>query len=211
LRKKLDPRVIRTRKLLREALMSLVQEKPFERITVTDITKRATLNRATFYAHYLDKYDLLDKCLQEWFENDILAGQPFPSSMSARYIQEGFVRILEHYATNADFYRLILSKYRGPAFSDRFHDYFDHVGAEALRAQQPDGARCLVPLATVARYQTAAELGVIAKWLSEGMPESVEELAKQLTLMKILGIHGVLGIDPAPDLRDLLKTTATKR
>jgi AcrR family transcriptional regulator len=54
----MDPRVRRTRKLLQDALYSLIREKRFSAITVQDITERATVNRATFYAHYTDKEDL---------------------------------------------------------------------------------------------------------------------------------------------------------
>ena len=53
-----DPRVRRTRKLLQDAFRSLIREKRFSDISVQDITERATVNRATFYAHYVDKSDL---------------------------------------------------------------------------------------------------------------------------------------------------------
>ena len=56
----LDPRVRRTHLLLGRALEKLLQEKDFDRISVQDITEAATLNRATFYAHYPDKYALLE-------------------------------------------------------------------------------------------------------------------------------------------------------
>ena len=62
-----DPRVIRTRQLLQSALLELMQEKPFQSISVGDITQRATLNRATFYLHYLDKFDLLTKTARDTF------------------------------------------------------------------------------------------------------------------------------------------------
>ncbi len=62
-----DPRVIRTRQLLQTALLELMQEKPFQTISVSDITARATLNRATFYLHYLDKFDLLGKTARDTF------------------------------------------------------------------------------------------------------------------------------------------------
>lgn len=55
----LDPRVRRTRTLLQDALRSLVHEKQFSAISVQDIAERATVNRATFYAHYKDKEDLV--------------------------------------------------------------------------------------------------------------------------------------------------------
>lgn len=62
-----DPRVIRTRKLIQDALMTLVQKKDFEDITVKDISEKATINRATFYAHYVDKFALLDEMISEAF------------------------------------------------------------------------------------------------------------------------------------------------
>lgn len=62
-----DPRVIRTRQLLQAALLELMQEKPFQSISVTDLTRRATLNRATFYLHYLDKFDLLAQSARDTF------------------------------------------------------------------------------------------------------------------------------------------------
>ncbi len=51
---RLDPRVRRTRELLQGALRKLLDQKRFDDITVQDITEAATLNRATFYAHYPD-------------------------------------------------------------------------------------------------------------------------------------------------------------
>jgi AcrR family transcriptional regulator len=55
-----DPRIRRTRELLQQALSSLLESKEFEKISVHDITDAATLNRATFYAHYPDKFALLE-------------------------------------------------------------------------------------------------------------------------------------------------------
>ena len=55
-----DPRIRRTRKLLQGALSTLMQAKSFDEISVQDISEAATVNRATFYDHYTDKYALLD-------------------------------------------------------------------------------------------------------------------------------------------------------
>jgi AcrR family transcriptional regulator len=56
---RLDPRIRRTRGLLQDALRKLLEQKEFEKISVQDIAEAATLNRATFYAHYADKFALL--------------------------------------------------------------------------------------------------------------------------------------------------------
>ena len=55
-----DPRIRRTRKLLQGALGTLMQTRSFDEISVHDITEAATVNRATFYDHYTDKFALLD-------------------------------------------------------------------------------------------------------------------------------------------------------
>lgn len=64
---RIDPRVKRTRGLLQQALMDLAHEKPLDNITVQDIAARAEVNRATFYAHFEDKYALMDYTAREMF------------------------------------------------------------------------------------------------------------------------------------------------
>jgi AcrR family transcriptional regulator len=74
--KTIDPRVKRTRKLLQQALLDLLQEQSFAGISIQNITERATVNRATFYAHFPDKYVLLDSLLQEQFQQRITSRFP---------------------------------------------------------------------------------------------------------------------------------------
>jgi AcrR family transcriptional regulator len=63
----MDPRIRRTRQLLLQALERLLETKDFERISVQDIAEAATLNRATFYAHYPDKFALLERLVAGQF------------------------------------------------------------------------------------------------------------------------------------------------
>src|SRR5271163_4532471 len=63
----LDPRIRRTRLLLQDALKRLLEEKEFDKISIQDITEAATLNRATFYAHYPDKFALLEQLIRVSF------------------------------------------------------------------------------------------------------------------------------------------------
>lgn len=62
-----DPRVLRTRQLIREAFRDLLYRKGFDAITIKDISQKATINRATFYAHFEDKYALLDEITEQAF------------------------------------------------------------------------------------------------------------------------------------------------
>jgi AcrR family transcriptional regulator len=64
-----DPRIRRTRQLLQQALSQLLQNRSFEEITVQDIAEAATVNRATFYDHYTDKFALLDALIAGGFHS----------------------------------------------------------------------------------------------------------------------------------------------
>ncbi len=62
---KTDPRILRTRKSIMDSFIELSSKKEFKDITIKDITTEAMINRATFYYHFEDIYDLLDKVLSE--------------------------------------------------------------------------------------------------------------------------------------------------
>jgi AcrR family transcriptional regulator len=68
---KLDPRVKRTRGLILQAFNDLLSGKNFENISVQDVTDKAQINRATFYAHFQDKYALLDYSISQMFMQEI--------------------------------------------------------------------------------------------------------------------------------------------
>jgi AcrR family transcriptional regulator len=68
---KMDPRVKRTRGLILQSFESLLAEKNFESITIQDVTDKAQINRATFYAHFQDKYTLLDYSINQMFMQEI--------------------------------------------------------------------------------------------------------------------------------------------
>ncbi|SDC44550.1 transcriptional regulator, TetR family [Paenibacillus sp. UNCCL117] len=89
---KTDPRVQRTRKLIMDAFIELSEKKEFKDITIKDITTEAMINRATFYYHFEDIYDLLEKVLSEvllvnlnydFYQNDELNEEAFVSIFHA--------------------------------------------------------------------------------------------------------------------------------
>jgi AcrR family transcriptional regulator len=68
----IDPRIRRTRQLLHQALLKLLENKGFDEISVHDIAEAATVNRVTFYDHYTDKFALLESVVESRF-NELLA------------------------------------------------------------------------------------------------------------------------------------------
>lgn len=64
-----DRRTRYTRMVIKESLLNLVKEMPFEKVTVTEICKRSDINRGTFYLHYYDTFDVLDDLIKEAFSD----------------------------------------------------------------------------------------------------------------------------------------------
>ncbi|SRR6266545_2814776 len=99
---KIDPRVRRTRKLLLDAFLGLLREKPFEEITVQNITDRATVNRATFYAHFVDKYALVDDLIREGFAAILQQRLQTPTTNAQEHLRRLFLAVTDHWiATHA--------------------------------------------------------------------------------------------------------------
>lgn len=129
---KTDPRVLRTRKSIMDAFIELSTKKEFKDITIKDITTEAMINRATFYAHFEDIYDLLEKVLSEIFlinlDETILAKNElneetavsifkaitnFQRSLSSRChrgYEETIARIIKD-QLEVIFYRMLLAKH----------------------------------------------------------------------------------------------------
>ena len=74
--RKMDRRVQRTRKLLRDALMSLIMEDGYDAVSIQDITEKANLGRATFYLHFKDKDELLLDVMEQFIDDFHGTGPP---------------------------------------------------------------------------------------------------------------------------------------
>lgn len=66
-----NPQFVRTDKAITQALISLLKEKPFEKITVQDILDETPVTRSTFYKHYHDKYEIVEKMQEEFFSTQM--------------------------------------------------------------------------------------------------------------------------------------------
>ena len=86
---KSDLRVTKTRRLIKAAFLDLVQAKPVQKITVTELAKRAEISKGTFYLHYLDIYNLYNQMVEETVAKIAGSFDPYPDLFSA---PESFVR-----------------------------------------------------------------------------------------------------------------------
>ena len=109
---------IRSRKLINEALADLLQEKPLEKITVTDVVRRADINRGTFYAHYRDIPDVVDHLIQQTFSaiTDVLSAQ---TELSPRFGSSILMKIQNIMEEDLFFYQKILNSSAASLMQDR--------------------------------------------------------------------------------------------
>ncbi|OMD79937.1 MULTISPECIES: TetR/AcrR family transcriptional regulator [Paenibacillus] len=183
-----DPRVLRTRQLLRDAVIELLEEMDIEKISVNRIAERAKINRVTFYLHYRDLPDMLEKMADEMVE-DILQVVNNDGNHDESVDEEN-LRILEsllkHIAENAKFYKVILTSKRSPIFTDRLFNLM----AEIISAHQKkkDGAvdHSKVPIQKdiAVWYGSAALIGTVISWLRDDMPYTPVYLARQISMLR---------------------------
>ncbi len=99
---------VRSRKLIKAALADLLLEKPLDKITVTDVVRRAEINRGTFYAHYRDIADVLDHLIAETFEH--IRDALFTQSQSIEEVPHVLLaRVQSILEEDMDFYTKIMT------------------------------------------------------------------------------------------------------
>jgi AcrR family transcriptional regulator len=189
-----DLRVRRTRKLLQRALLEAASEKGFAHVTVGDIAERAMVNRATFYRHYEDKYDLLRQYMEE-LSGMIDSGEGASSSDDGLNISTdsppvGLVNLLKHMQANADFYRVMLGNQGDPAFcAQSFRDYIERGFRRMLYSQAPLADPTRPPVDLTVNYILNAGVGAIVWWLEKDRPCPPEQMAVWLYQLSMASIR----------------------
>ncbi len=92
----MDKRIIKTKKALQNALISLLEEKEFEAVKTTEICERAEISRNTFYSYYPDKYGLLTDCFK-WYEEEFLDSfeKRQKENNSGHDIRQGYINLVD--------------------------------------------------------------------------------------------------------------------
>jgi AcrR family transcriptional regulator len=177
-----DLRVVRTRKMLREAIVTLAIQKGFASVTVNDIVELAMVNRATFYRHYQDKYDLVESYLDELYAEL----NPVPAPVSGpEEPNPGLVRLFEHIRDNAPFYRAMLGPQGYSGFGERIRQLTAATMRARWQAAPPAEGRPRISESMLLSYLAHASYGALVWWLEEGTGHSPEQMAQwlhQLTL-----------------------------
>jgi len=184
-KKKTDARVRRTRDALGDALIALMQEKPFDTITVQDVLDRAHVSRSTFYAHYSDKDDLLMSDAEEFFEALSMALSAHGDKSDRVFpVAEFFT----HLADVQPFFKALVKSGRFQENMELARGHFAR-GIERRLAALPRGQSIPAKdLPAIAFTHAGALLSLLTWWLDRGMREPPEEMDRLFHLLVWKGV-----------------------
>lgn len=173
---KSDARVRYTQGAIRRAFLRLLQEKPLAKVTVKDICQLAEINRATFYSHYHDIYDLLEQIEQEMLDH--LTAEL--SSLEPGELEDVLTRLLYQIKEYGKLYSVVWSQNCDPGMIDRVVQicYIPFTQANRFECANLAPER----LELVQSYLISGTGGAIAAWM-RGRMECPEQTAKLLVQM----------------------------
>ena len=169
---KTDARVKYTRMVIRNSFIELLKEKPVSKITVKEICERSEINRATFYKHYQDSFDLLEK-----LEEELLAHiQEMLSQKAYTDITTLYIDMLNTLKANEELYRVLASNHGE-------HSLYNHIFTGCYEQIFPLISRKFSNLDHVRQnllyyYISQGCSGAVSYWFTNGMQESPEEIAE---------------------------------
>lgn len=180
---------IRSRKLIQGALADLLQEKPLDKITVTDVVRRAEINRGTFYAHYADIPDVINHLIQNTFSHirDALS-EPCRTLADVPEILLG--RLREILEDDMDFYRKIMNSSAAPIMQEQLVGI---VVDYMMQRETEFSAGAYNQYMVAIRFSAGGLSHLYLDWFAGRLPFTLEELthlAEELVRGVISGIEG---------------------
>src|SRR6266550_1362766 len=176
-------RVRRTQKLLREALIALIEERGFEALTIGELTERAMVSRAAFYRNYQDKYDLVEQI----FEEAMSALLGAVGDLGREHPAEVWVKFFEHIAEYERLYRALLGRKGSPWFVRKMRAALSGLVNERGRLPHgPDASSRAVHTFSdefVPDLVSTMFVEAITWWLEQGKPYTPREIATRSALL----------------------------
>ncbi|HYP40000.1 MAG TPA: TetR family transcriptional regulator [Chloroflexia bacterium] len=186
-----DPRVKRTRQLLLKAFTDLAQEKGISAISVQDIAERATVNRATFYAHFEDKYALMSSWIREEFQQVLARKIPASATLSVHNLRVLILSVFDFLAT---FYGSC--KRSDTQFEPMFETTMQQELCDVFLGWLKQGASPTIQgekLETTAQIVSWAIFGPAVQWSRGARIRSSEEMSRDVLAIVLASLSGVVG------------------
>ncbi|MEH7097702.1 TetR/AcrR family transcriptional regulator [Neobacillus vireti] len=170
---KLDRRIAKSQIAIKNAVIELMSEKSFDNITIQDIADRADVNRGTIYLHYNDKYDLLDKMIEEHMDNL----RKLCQSASEMTFEEGNYVWYEYFERHYLFFSTMLASKGAPSFRSRFLDLV--VEETKTEVDTTVGTNQGLSEDVILQFLGSAVVGAVEWWFKNGMPLPARVMAEQ--------------------------------
>ena len=170
---KVDRRIAKSQVAIKNAVTELMSEKSFDDITIQDIADRADVNRGTIYLHFTDKYDLLDKMIEEHIDNL----RKLCQSASEMTFQEGNYVWYEYFERNYLFFSTMLASKGAPYFRSRFLDLV--VEEFKPEVDIAGGKNKGLNEEVILQFFGSAVVGAVEWWFKNGMPFPARVMAEQ--------------------------------
>lgn len=191
-----DRRINRTRRQLRNALMSLILERGYNAVTIEDITERADLGRTTFYLHFRDKEELLVESLEEIAEElKEQVEQAADLGLEDGNFKGNPVAVaFRHVDENRDLYRIILKGEGSSKVASRIRDIIEEAAEDFFTRYMSRfmSAPPEMPLSLVAGYFASALMGFVTLWLEKELPYGGDEAADLFMTLFYRGAANIL-------------------
>lgn len=171
----------KTKQLIQTSFMQILEKKPFDTITVGDITKAAEINRGTFYLHYQDKFDLLDQIEQQLFSDlgshiDELQSRYSAMQTYEKGQEQLAAALFSSIKMHAPLLKIFLSNRGRAGFHIRFRDAFTEKVRVNLEKNGSINASLKAPMDYFLSFITSAFLGLIEQWVRNGLDKTPEEM-----------------------------------
>jgi AcrR family transcriptional regulator len=183
-------RVARTRAAIEDAFVQLLLERGYDRVAVEDITDRADLARATFYAHYPNKEAVLFSVFNRLTE-DLMQRIAYQDGPWNEVRRDAIQTAYKHAAENPDLYRACISDARTrQAYLSILSRYAEQNFRDRLQAL---GRQPRIPVLVMARAFVGAHVAVLEAWLAGELHGDVDQLASMALDLLVAGMawaHG---------------------
>lgn len=194
-----DKRSLQTKKIIKDTLSDLIEEKGFNEISVTDLTRRANINRGTFYLHYADKYDLLEQVEEELIKEiqEHTKNLDCLDLLNINLVSDSdpfTIKLLEYIKENASFIKAILGPKGDPMFRIKLKKLIEANLFEKQLSSEYNPGNMLVEEEYFISYVLSAHLGVIMHWLENDLEKSPRDIALMLSKLSMLGSFTVSGL-----------------
>ena len=184
-----DRRVRRTKAMLRAALTELLKTKPVNEISVTELTRKADVNRGTFYGHYKDIFDMVEQLENEMFQEFSALLQAYPADALKHGLRPILRDVFEFLCRYEDISAALLSRERDTRFLEQLKGMVaERVSLEWGRLYRFDNPR---EQAFCLSFLVGGVVGIIQSWLEGERKETPEELAALSEAMILRGIEGL--------------------